>query len=91
MIGDRSAGNSAAMGERVIEAGSRVRLRDDDGESELFLVEPPDADARSGRVSTDSPLGRALLGRSAGDRVVVRAPAGRRTVSVLDVASEGAL
>jgi len=76
------------MGERVVQPGSRVRLRDDDGETELIVVEPADADARSGLVSIDSPLGRALLGQSAGGQVVVRAPAGRRVVSIVAVASE---
>jgi transcription elongation GreA/GreB family factor len=80
-----SAGASPGIGIGVVEAGSRVCVRDDEGERELVLVEPADADARSGRVSVDSPLGRALLGHAAGDRVVVRAPAGTRMVSIVEV------
>ncbi len=80
-----STGASPGIGERVVVAGSRVLVRDDEGECELLIVEPADADARSGRVSTDSPLGRALLGRAAGARVVVRAPAGGRAVSIVQV------
>ncbi len=80
-----SAGASPGIGEDVVEAGSRVLVRDDEGERELRIVEPADADAWSGRVSTESPLGRALLGHTAGDRVVVRAPAGGRAVSIMRV------
>ncbi len=80
-----SAEASPGIGEGVVEAGSRVLVRDDEGERELLVVEPADADARSGRISTESPLGRALLGRAAGDRVVVRAPAGGRAVSIVQV------
>jgi transcription elongation GreA/GreB family factor len=76
------------MGERVVEVGSRVRLRDGDGETEVLVVEPADADAARGRVSIASPLGRALLDQSAGDRVLVRAPAGKRLVSIVAIGSE---
>jgi transcription elongation GreA/GreB family factor len=88
MMHDTSAVATPRMGGRVVEAGSRVRLRDDDGETELLVVEAADADATSGRVSIDSPLGRALLGQCAGEQVVVRAPAGRRVVSIVAIAAE---
>ncbi len=80
-----SAGASPGIGESVVEAGSRVRVRDDEGERELLIVEAADADAPTGRVSMESPLGRALLGHAAGDHVVVRAPAGVRVVSIVEV------
>ena len=41
-----------------------------------FLVGPTEADPSSGRISHESPLGRALLGHVKGDTVAVRAPAG---------------
>ncbi|TMC02772.1 MAG: GreA/GreB family elongation factor [Chloroflexi bacterium] len=61
----------------VAGVGSRVLVEYASGGSEEFaLAGPEDADATAGRVSTASPLGRAVLGRRAGDRVVYRAPAG---------------
>jgi transcription elongation factor GreA len=87
MMLDMSAEASPTMRDRVVASGSRVRLRDDDGETELLVVEPADAEATSGMVSIDSPLGRALLGRCPGDRVIVRAPAGQRVVSIVTTAS----
>ena len=80
-----SAGASPGIGLDAVEIGSRVLVRDDDGEREVVIVDAVDADAPAGRISADSPLGRALIGSAAGDRVVVRAPAGRRAVSVVQV------
>lgn len=74
------AAEVAASG--VIRAGAFVTL--DDGK-EVQVVEPEAADAAKRRVSAESPLGRALLGRKAGDAVVVerpRGPAAHRIVSV---------
>jgi transcription elongation factor GreA len=49
------------------------------------LVGPLEADAQNGRLSTASPLGRALMGRAAGERVVLETPAGRRSYQILDI------
>jgi transcription elongation factor GreA len=69
----------------VVRIGSRVRVRDDDGEDEFALVPEHDADACADRVSADSPLGRALLGRRVGERVRFRAPGGVMGVTVIAV------
>jgi transcription elongation factor GreA len=54
------------------------------------LVGPVEADAQNGRLSTASPLGRALLGRAAGDRVDLDTPAGRRSYQILDISVDEA-
>ena len=41
------------------------------------LVSGKEADIKSGKISVDSPIGKALLGRSVGDEVAVEAPAGK--------------
>jgi transcription elongation factor GreA len=63
-------------------------VRDVHGESEFAAVGPEDADAIAERVSAESPLGRALLGRSLGDEVRFRAPGGVLAVTVVEVTSE---
>ena len=68
-----------------IAVGSFVRVRDNDGELALEVVLPEDAEAAAGRISTQSPLGRALLDRQAGDRVRFRAPGGVQSVTVVEV------
>jgi transcription elongation GreA/GreB family factor len=79
------AGSVEAMTQGVIRIGSRVRAQDGAGEAEFCLVDPEDADAMAGQVSVASPLGRALLGRQAGDEVRFRAPGGELAVTVLEV------
>lgn len=69
----------------VIRIGSRVCVRDADGEAEFQIVDPAEADAVAERVSADSPIGRALLGRHAGELVRFRAPGGVLSVRVVDV------
>jgi transcription elongation factor GreA len=54
------------------------------------LVGPVEADAQNGRLSTASPLGRALLGRGAGDRVDLETPAGQRSYQILDISVDEA-
>jgi transcription elongation factor GreA len=67
--------------------GSRVTVLHADGEQESYeLVAPGQAEARRGRISPDSPLGAALLGRRAGDQVDVSAPDGIRRLAIVDVA-----
>jgi transcription elongation GreA/GreB family factor len=57
--------------------GARVKLSDEDGnEAEYRLVTPDQADPTHGCISVESPLGRALLGKSAGDDVTVERPRG---------------
>jgi transcription elongation GreA/GreB family factor len=66
--------------------GSRVLVQDADGVLDTYtLVAPGEADSRSASISIDSPLGRALLGRRAGDAAAVAAPDGERAVSVIEV------
>ena len=74
----------AALGAAIIAdddgavvVGSRVTVRDADGEADGYVVVPPGTgDPRAGRISPDSPLGAALLGRRAGADIDVQAPAG---------------
>jgi transcription elongation factor GreB len=57
--------------------GGWVRLEDDAGMSHQYrLVGPDEFDLRSGLLSCDSPLGKALLGKAPGDTVVVNNPEG---------------
>ena len=66
----------------VARAGAFVKL--DDG-SEYQLVELAAADLKARRVSVESPLGRALLGKKAGDRIVVDRPRGPLKARVVSV------
>jgi len=63
-------------GDKVI-FGATVRLKDEDGKLITYqVVGQTEADAKIGRISYSSPLGRALIGRKVGDEVEVSAPSG---------------
>jgi transcription elongation factor GreB len=69
-----------------VRFGSTVTLRWEDGrEQTLSFVGPDEADAKAGRVSIDSPLGRSLLERSAGDTVGIERPRGVEEATLVSV------
>ena len=62
----------------VVSLGDTVTLKEKgQKKSEVFrLVGAAEADPRDGRVSNESPMGRALIGHKAGDTITVHAPGG---------------
>jgi transcription elongation GreA/GreB family factor len=72
----------------TVELGSRVRVRDTDGEHEHTVVARAPVGTAPGCVSVGSPVGRALLGRRAGDKVEVQSPGGVRLLTVVAVVAE---
>lgn len=65
-------------GDKVV-FGATVTLRDDDDKPIKYqIVGQTEANARSGRISYNSPMGRALIGRKVDDEVEVSVPAGDR-------------
>lgn len=69
-------------GDRII-FGATVSLLDDDEKPVKYqIVGPYEADAKIGRISYASPLGRSLIGRKVGDEIEVTVPAGDRFYAV---------
>ncbi len=67
---------TALSGERIV-FGATVTLRDDNDKPVRYqLVGQAEADARIGRISYNSPLGRALIGRRVDDEVELTVPSG---------------
>jgi transcription elongation factor GreA len=67
----------------VVEIGDTVGIRLDDGTDEHYLiVHGFEVELGDRRISPDSPLGRAVLGRRVGDVVEVRAPSGTYSCTV---------
>ncbi len=78
--------SSAAAPRDTIAIGSRVTVVEDGEEPETYqLVGPAEAAPRAGRISNESPLGQALLGRRAGERVQVNAPQGAFVVKIVSI------
>ncbi|MCX7865087.1 MAG: transcription elongation factor GreA [Novosphingobium sp.] len=67
---------TSLSGDRIV-FGATVTLRDDDDKAVTYqIVGPYEADARKGRISYNSPLGKALIGRAVNDEIEVTTPSG---------------
>ena len=67
----------------VVEPGSTIEVEDEEGERMIYhLVGAVEADPTTGHISVESPVGRALVGKRAGDSVTVEVPAGTVELTV---------
>ncbi len=72
-------------GDRMISLGSEVTLKVD-GKKEVFtLVGEWEADPEQKKISHESPLGKALMGKAVGQEVEVEAPAGKMIYTVVSI------
>lgn len=71
----------------AVRLGSSIKVLDlEFNEEERYqVVGSQEADPMNGRISEDSPFGRALLGRAVGDEVYVEAPAGLLRYQILEI------
>ena len=70
----------------IVQVAATVTVQEEGQEPEEYtIVGPAEANPRKGRISNESPLGRALLDHKAGDRVRVDAPGGSFFVTILKV------
>jgi len=71
---------------RVVFASTVVLEDLDSGDKVTYqIVGDDEADLKFGKISVSSPIARALIGKYAGDAVVVQAPGGKREYEVIDV------
>ena len=72
-----------------VRFGAFVTIEDEEGAERVFqIVGVDEVDAKNGRISWKSPVGRALLGKQVDDEVRVRWDAGERELVVVDIAYE---
>jgi transcription elongation factor GreA len=74
-----------ASGEVALGAVVKVRDLDSGREAEHTIVSAAESDPASGRLSIDSPLGRALTGARVGDEVTFDAPRGQRRLEIVAI------
>jgi transcription elongation factor GreA len=69
--------------------GSTVKVYDNDkgAEVEYNLVTSEESDVAAGKISTTSPIGRALLNKKVGDTAVVVTPSGKRELEILSLST----
>jgi transcription elongation factor GreA len=72
---------------KAVGVGARVRVRDRDARrtEEYEIVGSGEVDAAAGRISSESPVGGALLGHREGEIVDIGTPAGVRRLKILEV------
>ena len=69
----------------LVQIGSTVSVQSGDGEERFTIVGSAEAKPAEGRISNESPVGRALLGKKKGEKVVVRVPAGDFTYKIVGI------
>jgi transcription elongation factor GreA len=68
-----------------VQIGSTVEVESPDGAESFTIVGSTEARPNEGRISNESPVGRALLGRKKGEKVVVKVPAGDFTYKIVSI------
>jgi transcription elongation factor GreA len=68
-----------------VQIGSTVKVESEDGEEKFTIVGSTEAKPTEGRISNESPVGRALLGKKKGEKVVVKVPAGDFTYKIVNI------
>jgi transcription elongation factor GreA len=77
-----------ANGQRreTVDVGAHVTIQEDDFPVETyFMVGPQEANPRQGKISHESPIGRALLGHKVGDVVDVETPSGMLKLKIISI------
>jgi transcription elongation factor GreA len=70
----------------VVDVGSTVTIQEGSyPEETYFVVGANEADPGKGRISNESPIGSALLGHKAGDKVIAQTPGGKMEFKILKV------
>lgn len=68
-----------------VSIGSTVRVTSEHGEETFMIVGMEESDPVRGKISNESPLGKAFLGHRVGDRVEVKIPVGVTIYTILEI------
>ncbi len=77
--------DQVSNGEVRVGSSVTVRFEDDGSEETWTIVGSAEANPRQGRISNESPLGAALLGKRASNKVTVHTPSGVMKLTILKV------
>jgi transcription elongation factor GreA len=77
---------SPAGGFDHVDVGATVTVQEEDFDPEVFmLVGAKETDPSSGKISNESPVGRALMGKRVGDVVTIETPGGTMAMTILKI------
>lgn len=69
----------------LVEVGSTIKVKVEDGQEQFTIVGSAEANPFDGKISHESPIGKALLGRKVGESVKVQIPAGFIEMKILSI------
>ena len=72
-------------GDNKVQLGSTVKLENSGKTKQFQVVGTVEADPSNGKISDESPIGRALIGKKLGDDVEIRTPADVTTYKVIEI------
>jgi transcription elongation factor GreA len=77
----------AGVADGTVRLGSQVKLLEEgeDDPEVYMIVGQVEANPREGKISDESPLGQALMGREVGDTVRIEAPVGELVFEIVDI------
>jgi len=78
--------DASGLGTDVVHVGSVVHVKDDGGKSTKYtIVGTAEANPADAKLSNESPVGKALIGRKRGDDVTVTTPRGERKLKITKI------
>ena len=78
--------NGKAKKNDAIQVGTKVTIKEGNFDAETFtIVGAAEANPREGKISNESPIGKAILGHKIGDTVKVETPGGTYNVKIIKV------
>lgn len=69
----------------IVAVGNSVKVKNNASEKEFTIVGSNEADPPLGKISNESPIGQALLGKKKGDTVEVETPGGKIEYKILEI------
>ena len=70
----------------IVDIGASVTIQEEDFDPEVyFLVGAKEADSRNRKISNESPVGKALMGKRVGDIVTIETPGGQMQMKILKI------
>lgn len=76
---------SKPKGDSKVQLGSTVTLKNGSATKQFQVVGTVEADPLNGKISDESPIGQALLGKKLGDEVEIKTPAESTTYKITDI------
>ncbi|HSX32334.1 MAG TPA: transcription elongation factor GreA [Candidatus Saccharimonadales bacterium] len=77
---------TAPKSDGLVVLGSTIKLKSEDGKTKEFqVVGTVEADPLNGKISDESPIGRALMGKKEGDEVEIKTPVETATYKIADI------